>query len=196
MVVGDTDLIPTDDAVLARLEQQLTVDIIGHDEAEPEDAEGKALVMVTSSVTVPFTGTKFRDVRVPLILLEPNLMGLMGLTDEPASDHGATQRTETEIRIVDDQHPLAGGLDGDVTVYESPWRLTWGVPAPAAVKIATLVDDPDRVVIFAYQAGAEMVIGPAPAKRLAFFLHDNQADENLTDDALTLLDAAIRWMLE
>jgi hypothetical protein len=196
MVVGDTDLIPTDEAVLARLEGQLSVDVIGHEEAQPEDADGKALVIITSSATVPFTGTKFRDARVPLILLEPNLMGLMRLTDEPVADHGATQRTETEIRIVDDEHPLAAGLDGDVTVYETPWRLTWGVPAPDAVKIATVVDDPDHVVIFAYQTGDEMVGSLAPAKRLAFFLHDNQQDDNLTDDAVILLDAAIRWMLE
>jgi hypothetical protein len=195
MVVGEEPLIATDVAVRARLAAALDVEVVVQDVATAKDAEGKALVMLTSSVTVAGTGTTFRDVPVPLILLEPNLLGLFGLTAEPPSDHGATQRTETEIRIVDADHPLAAGFDGDVIVYQTPWRLTWGVPGPDAVQVATLVSDPARVVIFAYPSGAETVAGSAPAKRVVFFLHDNTI-ENLTDDALTLLDAAIEFALD
>jgi hypothetical protein len=195
MVVGEEPLIATDVAVRARLAAQLRVDVIVQDVAKTEDADGKALVMLTSSVTVAGTGTKFRDVPVPLILLEPNLLGLMRLTDEPPSDHGATQRTETQIRIVDEDHPLAAGFEGDVTVYPTPWRLTWGVPGPEAIEVATVVGAPDRRVIFAYPRGSELFGGTAPAKRVVFFLHDNTA-ENLTDDALALLDAAIEFALD
>ena len=90
------------------------------------------------------------------------------------------------------RHPLSAGLDGTVTVYQTPWRLTWGIPGPGAVAVAALVGRPTQQVIFAYPAGAMMVGLAAPAKRLAFFLHDNPM-ENLTPEALCLLDAAIAW---
>jgi hypothetical protein len=153
-----------------------------------------ALLVITSSATAAGTGTKFRDVPVPLILLEPNLLGPMRLTPDNANDRGTTQRTETRLAIVSD-HPLAAGFTGAVTVYQAPWRLTFGVPAAGALRVATVENDPARAVIFVYPAGAAMVGGTAPAKRLGFFIHENTAD-NLTPDALTLLDAAITWMTE
>jgi hypothetical protein len=50
-------------------------------------------------------------------------------------------------------------------------------------------------VIFFYPTGAQMVGGAAAGKRLVFFIHDNTAD-NLTPEALALLDAAIAFMAE
>jgi hypothetical protein len=194
LVVGTSQLIATDASVRARLAAQLMVRVVAEADATAADAEGMALVMITSSVTAAGTNTKFRDVAVPLILLEPNLLGPMRLTADTAADRGATQRSETRLAIVAD-HPLAAGFTGAVTVYEAPWRLTWGVPAAEAIRVATVEAEPTHAVIFVYPSGAMMVGGRAPAKRLGFFIHENTTD-NLTPQALTLLDAAITWMTE
>jgi hypothetical protein len=195
MIVGPSPLVAIDLAIQARLTRHLPVDVIADEAATARDTQGKALVLITSSASVAGTGTKFRDVAVPLMVLEPNIFGVMRLTAEASRDHGTTARKETQIRIIEEDHPLAAGYSGDVPVYRTPWRLSWGVPSPQAIAIATVVDDPGRVVIFAYLPGAEMVGGAAPAKRMAFFLHENTVD-NLTMDALLLLDAAIAWMLD
>ena len=194
LVVGASQLIATDTSVRARLAAQLMVRVVAEGDATAADAQGMALVMITSSVTAAGTNTKFRDVAVPLILLEPNLLGPMRLTADTANDRGATQRSETRLAIVAD-HPLAAGFTGAVTVYEEPWRLTWGVPAAEAIRVATVETEPTHAVIFVYPSGAMMVGGRAPAKRLGFFIHENTTD-NLTPQALTLLDAAITWMTE
>jgi len=192
LVVGTEMLTATDVTVRDRLQRRLRVVMVPELTATTDEAAGKSLVVITASATVAGTGTKFRDVPVPLMLLEPNLMGLMQLTGTPASEHGATIQTETRLTITDSGHALAGGLSGDVTVYPIPWRLTWGVPGPEAITVATLVGRPRQEVIFAYPEGAMMVGLRAPATRVAFFLHDNPTPD-VTPAALTLLDAAIAW---
>jgi hypothetical protein len=194
LVVGASQLIATDTSVRARLAAQLMVRVVAEADATAADAQGMALVVITSSVTAAGTNTKFRDVAVPLILLEPNLLAPMRLTADTANDRGATQRSETRLAIVAD-HPLAAGFTGAVPVYEEPWRLTWGVPGPEAIRVATVETEPTQAVIFVYPPASMMVGGRAPAKRLGFFIHDNTTD-NLTPQALTLLDAAITWMTE
>jgi hypothetical protein len=194
LVVGSAQLIATDVNVRDRLSARLVVRVLPEAEADADDARGMALVMITSSVTAAGTNSKFRDVAVPVIVLEPNLLGPMRLTADTAEARGATGRDQTRLTIVRD-HPLAAGFTGAVTVYRTPWRLTWGVPSSEAIRVATVDGDPNRSVIFVYPVGAQMVGAAAPAKRLVFFIHDNTAD-NLTLDATTLLDAAIAFMVE
>jgi hypothetical protein len=195
MVVGDPQLIATDETVRARLAARMPVDVVAEAEARPEDAAGRALVVITSTVTVEGTGTRFRDVAVPLMLLEPNLMGLMQMTPPEDTAHGATPREETVLTIDMPTHRLAAALSGDVTVYRTPWRLAWGIPGPGAISVAHVAGRPERRAIFAYPARAMMVGLAAPARRLGFFLHDNTM-ENVTPSAIKLLDAAIGWMIE
>ena len=117
----------------------------------------------------------------------------MNMTNDTATDHGA-MTPETQIAIVDEASPLAAGLTGTITVYPATARLTWGIPSDAALKVATVVTNPARYVIFAYPSGAMMTTGTAPAKRLSFFIHDNVAA--ITTEAEQLLDAAIDWSLQ
>jgi hypothetical protein len=73
--------------------------------ATTDEAAGKSLVVITASGTVAGTGTKFRDVPVPLMLLEPK---------RTRCHHP----DRTRLTITDPGHALAGGLSGDITVYE------------------------------------------------------------------------------
>jgi hypothetical protein len=183
----------SDMAIQARLAQKLTVDVALDTAVATADATGKALVLISATSTVAGVGTKFRDVAVPVILLEPNLFGTMGLTADAATDHG-TLAAQTSLTIVGAaDNPLTAGLTGDVAVYSTAYRVVFGVPAAAAVKAASLLNSADQSPIFSYLPGTAMVGLTAPAKRVGFFLHNGAPA--LTDDGTKLLDAAIAFAI-
>jgi hypothetical protein len=192
-VVAALPPVGTDITIRDRLAAQMMVEVIADETATPASAEGRSLVVISSSTVMTSLSTQFRDSAVPVMLLEPNLMPVMGLTAAPTTDHGGTP--ETQLALVGNGHPLHAGLSGTVTVFAAGGRVTWGVPGPAATRIGTLVGRANQVAIFAYDAGATMVGRSAPAKRLAFFIQDN-VTENLTPDGVKLLDAAITWLAQ
>jgi hypothetical protein len=110
------------------------------------------------------------------------------------TDHD-TVAAQTQITIVAPAgHALAAGLTGNVTVYEPAHRVVFGVPGTGAVKIATVLGSTTQIAIFAYPKDAAMVGGNAPAKRIAFFAHDNDT-ATIAPDGIKLLGAAIEWAL-
>ena len=193
LVVGATPLVGNDVPLQARLAQKLTVDVLPEAMATSDSATGKAVVIISSSSSLAMVNTKFRDVNVPVILMEPNLMPSMQMTADVATDHG-TVAGQTKISLVKPAGPLAAGLSGDVTVYTVPWRVVFGAPSPAAMKVATVVGVADQMAIFAYPKDAMMVGKTAPAKRVGFFAHDS-VTANLAEDGLKLLDAAVDWAI-
>jgi hypothetical protein len=120
---------------------------------------------------------------------------MYGLTGDAMGDRG-TVATQTQITIVgESQSPLVAGLSGNVAVYAAAYRMVYGVPGNQAIKVATILNQPTQLAIFAYPAGAQMVTGTAPGKRLSFFAHNNTAAMNITENGLKLLDAAVEWLL-
>jgi hypothetical protein len=155
------------------------------------DASGKALVLISGTIDSAMLGNKLRLVNVPVISLEPNIMDEMSM-----SSSSGTAGQQTQITIVDPAHPLAGDLQGTVTVYSSPASIVFGSPASGAQVVATVVGSSARAAIYGYPPGAALVGGtPAPAKRIAFFANDNQAGLSLSAAGFTLFDAAVAWAL-
>jgi hypothetical protein len=141
------------------------------------------------------TGIKFKETSTPVMLMEPNLLWMMGMTAIADTAHNTTA-AQTQITIVGEAaNPLVAGLSGNVTVYAAPYRMVWGIPGSQAIKVATILNQPTQLAIFAYPAGAPMVTGNAPGKRLSFFAHNNPVATNITEDGLKLLDAAVEWMV-
>ncbi|MCP3803165.1 beta-N-acetylglucosaminidase domain-containing protein [Allokutzneria sp. A3M-2-11 16] len=155
------------------------------------DAEGKALVVISSTVASGEVNTKFRDVAVPVLTWEAFVLDDLGM----AQDTGETWRTE-RIGVTDPGSPLAAGLTGEPTVYKGPNRVRWGAPAPTAVRAAHKVGEPHRATIFGYPAGAPMLGMKAPAARVGLFLSDDGLDPDvISADGLKLFDAAVRWLV-
>jgi hypothetical protein len=185
----------TDMQVQARLRQHWMVDQVSETVVTTGDAAGKAAVIITASCSVPGVGMKFKDVTTPVMLMEPNLLGLYGMTGDATGNRG-TVAAQTQVTIVGESaSPLVAGLSGNVPVYAVAYRMVYGVPGSQAIKVATVVNQPTQLAIFAYEAGAQMVTGTAPAKRLSFFAHNNTAAANITENGLKLLDAAVEWLL-
>lgn len=189
-------LMALDATMKMRLESQgLTVDLEVDALSKEADAAGKALILISSSVnrTNLFDGAnpRFKDAAVPAFIMKDGVIEVMGLGNGSKGGF-STDVGQSKLTIVAPGDPLAAGLTGDVTVYTKGDRLIWSVPGPAAKSIATIVGNAKEVGIFAYDKGAAMVMGTAPAKRMAFFIHRNT---DYSADGLKLFDAAIAYLL-
>jgi hypothetical protein len=156
-------------------------------DATSADAEGKALVAVSSTVASGDVATKFRTAPVPVLAWEAFVFDDLGL----ASEVGETWRV-SQVEIAEEDSPLAAGLTGTVEVYKGPNRLRWGVPPDTADRAAVLPDEPTRATLFGYDTGTAMVGLDAPAPRVALFLGDDGLDPAVvTEEAVRLFDAAV-----
>jgi glucose/arabinose dehydrogenase len=155
------------------------------------DAAGKALVLLSSTVTAADVNTKYRTVVNPVLAWEPLLFDDLGLTPSATGNFG-TLTGRTQLAITAATHPLAGGLSGTVTVASPPQTFTFGRPNANAVVAARPAGDATRAVIFGYERGTAMPGLTAPGRRVGFFVHDATAAA-LTPAGFTLFDAAVRW---
>jgi hypothetical protein len=195
-VVGDTNVtgmarVLSDHLATLGLAVTRTAD----NNASTASANGKALVIISAGVASTMITTKFRDVAVPVICLETNVLSNMRMTGGAGTDHGTTGNT-TQISVIDSTHPLAAGLSGMVTVFTTAGQIEWGVPAAGAVRVATVATEPTHTVIYGYDKGAMMVGNvPAPARRIGIFLDDSVSTGVVGPDGFKLLDAAVGWAL-
>lgn len=203
LYTGDNPLTQAgDSAVIRRLESQgFLVSAIDDDEVQPTDAEGKALIIVSSTVASGDINVKFTDVAVPLINWEEAVFDDLLMTGDSGSapDHHGSTASLSALDIVAANHPLAAGLSGKVTVTTSPQTMSWGISdaAPAsAVVVAQVAGDPTKWAIWAYEKGAILFDGvtPAPERRIGFFFNGGSTTAS-TPEAFQLFDAAVNWAL-
>jgi glucose/arabinose dehydrogenase len=153
-------------------------------------ATGRALVVISATVSPAQVRTKFRDVITPVLTWNSALYDDLGMTGALAgSDLGTAQ--DQSLAIAAPGHPLAAGLTGTVAVVKAPTTLSWGQPAASAV-VAARLDGTTQPAIFGYEKGAAMVDFTAPGRRVGFFL-GNRAVATQTLQGWALFDAAVRW---
>lgn len=170
----------------------LAVDLRSDEAALAEDATGRALVVVSGSVDPAALTADYAQADAPVVLWEPGLYSRMGLTQgTPDADYGATA-AQTAMSVVDAAHPIAQGFAGEAVVYTQPLPLTFGQPASSARVVA---EGDGRPTLFTYDAGAALVGGAsAPARRVGFFVHDDNLGA-LATDGQVLLENAVLWAL-
>jgi len=191
-VASSTTLNSSDAALKARLEAlNYAVTVKDAASVTTSDANGKAVVVISSTVTPSTVGTKFRTVAVPVVAWESGLFANMGMTGSTNKDFG-TKTNQTQISITNPTHPMAAGLSGTVTVVTVSGTLDWGKPNANASAVATVVGDSAKTVIFGYTRGAVMPGLTAPERRVGLFMYDTSAASFTTNGGL-LFDAAIKW---
>jgi hypothetical protein len=197
-VIG-TDSIPnlnaSDAGVKAVLETNgFQVTVVQAPASVAADADGKQLIVISSTVASGDVNTKFRNTAVPVIMWEQAVQDDFLMTLDTATDHN-TATGQTQLNIVNATHPLAAGLTAGLkTVSTTAVDFSWGVPNSNAVVIATVADDPTHAVIYGYDKDAILIDGTtrAAGRRVLFYLSNN-AFATATDDAKALLNAAIAW---
>lgn len=197
LVVGSSNLNAGDNAAKTRLQNLgFTVTAkVANNSLVTADADGKALIIISSTSTASSVGNKFRYVPVPVVLWEFDVFDDMGMTGTTAADFGSTTTSQTALQIINSTHPLAAGLSNQPTVVSPGTNFSWGNPNVNAAKIATVVNDANKVVIFGYDKGVAMPALPAPARRVGLFMTDVTA-ANFNANGGLLFDAAIKWATE
>jgi hypothetical protein len=201
LVVGSSNLGPGDNAAKTRLQNLgFTVTTkVASNSLVSTDADGKTVIVVSSTVTATSVGTKFRHAAVPVVNWEFDVFDDMGMTGTVSNtDFGTTTQTQTQLAIINSTHALAAGLSsGNQTVATTATNFSWGNPNtnPNAVKIATVVGDANKFVIFGYDEGLAMPGLPSPARRVGLFMSDLTANSFNTNGGL-LFDAALKWATE
>jgi hypothetical protein len=192
LVTASTTLNTSDAAIKARLEALgYVVTVKAGSTTTTADATGKAVVVISSTVTPTSVGTKFRTVAVPVVLWESQLYTNMGMTGSTNNDFGTITK-QTQVKITNASHPLAAGLSGNVTVLNVSGTMSWGKPNANAAAIATAATDSTKTLIFGYASGATMPGLTAPARRVGLFMNDTSA-ASFTSNGGLLFDAAVKW---
>lgn len=203
LVVGSTTLNTGDNAAKTRLQNMgftVAVKAAGSNQnsaIKTSDADGKALVVISSTVTPANVTNKFRNVAVPVLLWEFDILDDMGMTGLVSGTDFGTTTNQSNLVITTPSHSMAAGLSGSPVVLtpSATSTFTWGKPNANAVKVASLSSDATRFVIFGYDAKAAMPGLEAPARRVSLFLSDTTA-ASLNTDGGALFDAAVRWATE
>lgn len=191
-VVGSTALTASDTMIRSRLQALgFIVTVKDGTSAQSTDANGKSLIVISSTVSPASVGTKFRTSAVPVIVWESGLFSNMGMTGSGNKDVGTSAR-QTQIQILSPTHALAGGLTGTITIYAPRETVSWGKPNTNAAKVASILGDSTKVAIFGYTAGSGMFGLNAPAKRIGLFVFDT-FPLSFNTNAWTLFDAAVLW---
>ena len=190
-VVGNPTLNSSDSAVNAIMTGELgySVTVIDDDVATAADANGKDLVLISSTVSGNTVGATFANTSTPVLLYEKDLQDDMGMVASGSGQKGST--TTSGVDIADATHPLAGDLGGMVYVFNNSQIVNWGVPNGNATIIAQKINS-TNVLYYAYESGAVMPGQTAPARRVFNFLHDNSA-QDLTARGKQLFKASIQW---
>lgn len=198
LLVGRTNLGTADTAIAKRLAGLGLVVELHEDSASAAlDLSGVALVFISATTYSPRLETALRELARPIIVSDPFLFETFALTPAPSStgDLWGISPQQTTLEILAPAHPLAGGLQKQVVVALQPVRLNWGMPGNDALAIASLVDQPDRLALFAFEAGSQLAGLSAPARRVGLFL-DLRTANDLGPGGWALFDAAVTWALD
>ena len=190
-VVGKLPLYKSDELIKERLELLgFSVSLVTDSLSDAYDANGKDLVVISSTIYGGYVTSKFRDVNVPVITWEKDIFDSMSMTWD-AGDY-----LEQDSVKIYTAHPLSMGFPEykTVKVNDAPdeHRLAYGKVYPAAIKVATVPSDSSKAVIFAYEKGAALGTIWAPAKRVGLFFQ-NYDDLSINNYGIGFFDAAVVW---
>jgi hypothetical protein len=162
-----------------------------------KDACRYDLVIISSTIRSRDFLPGFRDIRVPLLTWENDILDDLRFTGRYKDHDFGEVEKEHYLWVVNAPHPLAAGQPaGTGTLYDRDQPMGWGKPGLGAAIIATLPGQPDKAAIFGYERGATMDYDfLAPARRV-FLPLNNDTFGQLNADGTALFDAATAWALQ
>jgi len=168
------------------------VEVVDGPSSAASSATGKQVMVVSESTSSIDVDGKFTNVVIPIVSLEPALFDDLGMTGSVWQTDFGDAQSQTDITITAPDHPLAAGLSGQVAVVSPANKFVWGKPNANAAKVATLVGQPNQYAVFGYEAGATMVTGTAPARRVGWFA-GRDTPAGFSASAWALFEAAVKW---
>lgn len=185
--------------------------------ADGSSANGYDVLFISSTMGSGDTRDKYEDSTVGIVDGENALIHDGSAGNYMLSDSGGNQnalKIRQKINILNPSHPLAAGLSGEVTVFNTDvnnWTQYGLGPLGAGVSLIAdavntdqpLLDDSLNPIaehaIFAAEVGAALLGDGSPgspataAGRRVFFFMSDFGFFDLTTDGVALFDAAITW---
>ena len=189
-VVGNVALSEADEAMRDRM-VALGLDVVPRAAAEvqPSEAEGKALVFVSSSSNNADVLAKFAYVKTPVVIQSAGIVDDMMMA-APTARGGSPVTNEAEVAT--STHPIAAGLSGRQTISADGSSLAWGTPSADGVRVLNVSGLPSQAVVFTYAADAAMAGLNAPARRVFWGFLDPMP-QSFTAAGEGLFDRMILW---
>lgn len=168
-------------------------------EVTTADADGKRFVYVSSSTNSGDIKDKFKNVPIPVLMIEGKATDEMGMTLLGAETQSTADVPIRDIEILVEDHYLAAGLKGiikwsaDSTLYSQECR-----PGGDGILIGEYVrkeGDAGRIygAIYAYEKGDVLADGSVAAGRRYFAVWYDNGFKNFTADGFKLWLASINW---
>ena len=184
--------------------ESLGFDVTVRDHMESDEVAGDFdLVIITAAINKFKFSNKYTDAPVPVLLMETKNVDAMKLAgpgrtiEYGTNDHkDSLFPPENYVNIIRANHDLAGSFSsGLVQIYDAPGVMGWCEPAPSAIVIATVPNQPDHAAIFGYEKGSTMAFSfVAPARRAVFPL-DFPMFARLTPEGLALYESVLFWLV-
>ena len=157
-------------------------------------ASGYDLLLISSSIRVLETAAQFAQATTPVIFWEPLLLAV----GASLSPWGGTRSEQTDIRIVDMDHPITTGLSTDqpLRVVRQPDTFSVAYPpsGPGVQVLARHLTGDDAALMVA-EAGAELANGQPARARMVFWFGHHDTFRRSTGEAVQLFDRAVDWAL-
>ena len=191
ILIGKNAPINNNDLILMQHLQGLGLEVEYHSEPEghPVDLKDAVGIFISESVTSGNIGPVYNDVEIPVIMSEG------GLIDEMRMGIGLNAEGVTTVKIVNPNHFITQGLEGEVEVLSQPGILSGATDVEGSVQVlAILTDGSEWPRVFVYEKGAQMQGQKAPARR-AFVFNHQESNPLLNDDGWALVERSVEWVL-
>ena len=157
-------------------------------QAQPVDVSGAICVVIGEALGSSTILGAYKDVALPIVITETYILDDMQL----APDGTFVDTTDISIIIVDPDHPIAGGLTGEVEIFSqaSQTLSTSDIQGDVDIIASTVAGD---TYLAAYETGALAMDGVAvPAPRVYMGLQSGAA-ASVTDVGWGLFERAVLW---
>ena len=202
LVHHPAELAEGDVAIVAHLEARgATVTVVETYEESPHDpaqvAADHDLLLLSSSLRLIDAAARYVRTTTPLIFWEPQLLDATQF-GRWGGWGGSTRPEQTDIQIVDADHPITAGLppDGRLRVVRQPNTFSVAHPpsGPGVQVLAKQLFRNDSALLVA-EVGAELANGqPAKARAVFLFWHHDTFHLS-TGEAIQLFDRVVDWAL-
>ena len=175
-------------------EYGLQIEPHSQDEDQPVDISGADAIFISESCSSGSIASAYEGAEIPVICTEFYIIDDMGF----APDGTFTNEAHRVIVITDPEHPIAGGLEGEVEVTSEAVagdELQASSGMAGDVHVVASLPNGDACIM-CYEEGAEKMGGlTAPARRVFVSPHSN-AIPLLTEDGWGLLERSFLWALD
>lgn len=192
VVFDPTHLGPGDQEMEKRLKDELAFETVRDTLTDTPATAGKNLVIISESAPSAVAGKSFRNIPVPVLVIEPQAFDEMYMTGANPDDFGVSPGQESVW--IKTKRRMTADLIGKVTTTKNAARYAFGRTLATGAKcLAWANESSTRCMIFRIGKGQSLFNRMrAPARRVGFF-SVGETFTDLTADGLRLFDGSVLW---